>query len=76
MLEDCLAHFDSLNPISTYERVVAPRHGFEPRLTAPKAAVLPLDDRGIRQVNAADLQFNAGNRSPVRVRCAFERGLV
>ncbi len=25
---------------------VAPRHGFEPRFTAPKAAVLPLDDRG------------------------------
>ena len=23
---------------------VAPRHGFEPRFTAPKAAVLPLDD--------------------------------
>src|SRR5437762_11875346 len=28
--------------------MVAPRHGFEPRFTAPKAAVLPLDDRGIR----------------------------
>lgn len=27
-------------------RTVAPRHGFEPRFTAPKAAVLPLDDRG------------------------------
>jgi hypothetical protein len=26
--------------------LVAPRHGFEPRFTAPKAAVLPLDDRG------------------------------
>src|SRR5689334_15887202 len=26
---------------------VAPRHGFEPRFTAPKAAVLPLDDRGM-----------------------------
>ena len=26
---------------------MAPRHGFEPRFTAPKAAVLPLDDRGI-----------------------------
>ncbi len=26
--------------------VLAPRHGFEPRFTAPKAAVLPLDDRG------------------------------
>ena len=27
-------------------KVLAPRHGFEPRFTAPKAAVLPLDDRG------------------------------
>jgi hypothetical protein len=26
---------------------LAPRHGFEPRFTAPKAAVLPLDDRGV-----------------------------
>ena len=32
-------------------KVVAPRHGFEPRFTAPKAAVLPLDDRG-KQVSA------------------------
>ena len=28
---------------------MAPRHGFEPRFTAPKAAVLPLDDRGSRR---------------------------
>src|SRR3954451_24303187 len=28
------------------KKKLAPRHGFEPRLTAPKAAVLPLDDRG------------------------------
>src|SRR5439155_8777423 len=28
------------------KNIVAPRHGFEPRFTAPKAAVLPLDDRG------------------------------
>jgi hypothetical protein len=43
------------SPADTYEvkhwnwdrRVLAPRHGFEPRFTAPKAAVLPLDDRGI-----------------------------
>jgi hypothetical protein len=27
-------------------KVLSPRHGFEPRFTAPKAAVLPLDDRG------------------------------
>src|ERR1035441_9951228 len=26
---------------------VAPRRGFEPQFTAPKAAVLPLDDRGM-----------------------------
>ncbi len=26
---------------------MAPRHGFEPRFSAPKAAVLPLDDRGL-----------------------------
>ena len=34
----------SFNLLNT--RKMAPRHGFEPRLTAPKAAVLPLDDRG------------------------------
>ena len=28
---------------------LAPRHGFEPRFTAPKAAVLPLDDRGFQE---------------------------
>ena len=31
---------------------MAPRHGFEPRFTAPKAAVLPLDDRGISGVRS------------------------
>ncbi len=31
------------------KRRLAPRHGFEPRFTAPKAAVLPLDDRGMAQ---------------------------
>ncbi len=31
---------------------LAPRHGFEPRLTAPKAAVLPLDDRGTKAADA------------------------
>ena len=33
---------------------LAPRHGFEPRFTAPKAAVLPLDDRGITLNNVLD----------------------
>src|SRR5947207_3148983 len=32
-----------------YSENLAPRHGFEPRFTAPKAAVLPLDDRGKRE---------------------------
>src|ERR1039457_259483 len=27
--------------------MLAPRRGFEPQFTAPKAAVLPLDDRGM-----------------------------
>src|ERR1035438_1061544 len=31
---------------------LAPRHGFEPRFTAPKAAVLPLDDRGMDGENS------------------------
>ena len=31
---------------------MAPRHGFEPRFTAPKAAVLPLDDQGVRKVTS------------------------
>ena len=35
-------------PCSSKNEVVAPRHGFEPRFTAPKAAVLLLDDRGNR----------------------------
>ena len=41
------------NPVeaSKGEKKLAPRHGFEPRLTAPKAAVLPLDDRGVAAVD-------------------------
>ena len=35
------------NGVASWDgRMLAPRHGFEPRFTAPKAAVLPLDDRG------------------------------
>src|SRR5579864_5399159 len=34
------------NPKLLIPLSLAPRHGFEPRFTAPKAAVLPLDDRG------------------------------
>jgi hypothetical protein len=33
-------------PFEFQREGLAPRHGFEPRFTAPKAAVLPLDDRG------------------------------
>src|SRR5713101_6388435 len=40
--------------IKRAETGMAPRHGFEPRFTAPKAAVLPLDDRGSK----------GGKRSP------------
>jgi hypothetical protein len=60
--------------------VVAPRHGFEPRLTAPKAAVLPLDDRGTRTAkNFAEFQsskrFTTRNKRSRRalfypIRCA------
>lgn len=42
---------------------VAPRHGFEPRFTAPKAAVLPLDDRG-RRVRNNRLQFTSAFADP------------
>ena len=36
-----------LGPSKGVSFELAPRHGFEPRFTAPKAAVLPLDDRGV-----------------------------
>ena len=40
------------NPANSLgKKELAPRHGFEPRFTAPKAAVLPLDDRGIEMQN-------------------------
>ena len=35
-----------MNP-SDSERFMVPRRGFEPRFTASKAAVLPLDDLGV-----------------------------
>ena len=50
-------------------KVVAPRHGFEPRFTAPKAAVLPLDDRGL--ITTFSLVYRcprrARNDSPFKV---------
>src|SRR5690348_17632547 len=39
-------------------RNLAPRHGFEPRFTAPKAAVLPLDDRGMSEDVRHPLVYN------------------
>ncbi len=49
---------------------VAPRHGFEPRFTAPKAAVLPLDDRGIVQEGGV---YNASLASRTR-ESSYRRG--
>ena len=40
------AMLSTKEPVEFEAEGVAPRHGFEPRFTAPKAAVLPLDDRG------------------------------
>jgi hypothetical protein len=40
------AAVNKTRPLSWGGDGLAPRHGFEPRFTAPKAAVLPLDDRG------------------------------
>ena len=56
---------------------LAPRHGFEPRFTAPKAAVLPLDDRGKRADGCSSqcsnlLRFAA----PLRVHCPLQALLV
>lgn len=41
---------------------LAPRRGFEPRLTAPKAAVLPLHQQGIE---------TAERETALNLRCAF-----
>src|ERR1017187_7320064 len=46
--------------------VMAPRHGFEPRFTAPKAAVLPLDDRGL----AKGLLLQCTRRLPFAATCS------
>jgi hypothetical protein len=49
---------------------LAPQRGFEPRFTAPKAAVLPLDDRGKNAGSACSNQCNpspANWREPVEV---------
>ena len=47
-------------------RSLAPRHGFEPRFTAPKAAVLPLDDRGSLGGNYSTSVTSAGARGGYR----------
>jgi hypothetical protein len=43
---------------------MAPRHGFEPRFTAPKAAVLPLDDRGMQRWKTVQFQCRRGSSYP------------
>ena len=52
---------------TTRNQIWLPRHGFEPRFTAPKAAVLPLDDRGL--FDATPLFYHPALRS--RVHLAF-----
>ena len=56
----CTRNLSSLKKLSTE---LAPRHGFEPRFTAPKAAVLPLDDRGM--VTRRDSPSSVPVRSPL-----------
>ena len=41
------------NPSNRNEICLAPRHGLEPRFSASKAGVLPLDDRGPRPILAS-----------------------
>src|SRR6188474_1109959 len=45
---------------------MAPRHGFEPRFTAPKAAVLPLDDRGMGGKTLTPTSLALPTRPPQR----------
>jgi hypothetical protein len=49
------------------DEVLAPRHGFEPRFTAPKAAVLPLDDRGIGKL------FSSVASRPLQPQCDLSK---
>src|SRR3954447_21046328 len=66
-------HLVAMSLVST--RIsVAPRHGFEPRLTAPKAAVLPLDDRGTGLTKIS--LTSAGDCLPLGVGRSLERSLV
>ena len=55
---------------SSNQNKLAPRHGFEPRFTAPKAAVLPLDDRGSQGANFSSVPTAPGSapfpRDPLR----------
>ncbi len=52
---------------------VAPRHGFEPRFTAPKAAVLPLDDRGISERFRIEADLFSLSRHLLSSRMLFPR---
>jgi hypothetical protein len=59
---------DKSNEINVFS--LAPRHGFEPRFTAPKAAVLPLDDRGMRQHSST---FSLASSARLPQRAALQR---
>src|ERR1017187_437470 len=50
---------------------LAPRHGFEPRFTAPKAAVLPLDDRGMDGENSPS-QCSVSGRAAATRQAVFD----
>src|SRR5260370_14941150 len=43
-------------------RRLAPRHGFEPRFRAAKAAVLPLDDRGMSECGTLSTKCSGSER--------------
>src|SRR5688500_768595 len=51
--------------VLSFPRIAIPRRGFEPRFTAPKAVVLPLDERGVGEKLLA--QFHRSN-APGRLR--------
>src|SRR6266849_5874907 len=54
---------------------MAPRHGFEPRFTAPKAAVLPLDDRGIGGIRTRLFSLALSHHGSNDVRIGMEASL-
>src|SRR5579859_2805285 len=65
-------------PLFSTRLFVAPRHGFEPRFTAPKAAVLPLDDRGKaeRQRTYPSLTHRDTIRSKAHLDASFRKPIL